>query len=103
MKVILSGVRSGKTTKAIKIAAKNDLYIVCHSLGECSRIAQQAKDAGLNIRFPVTFEELIRKQYYAKGIKGIVIDNVDMLLQKLVPDLKIEAITINKEERKLFK
>lgn len=97
MLVINSPRGGGKTTKLIKLASKNpNSYIVCHNQLEVSRITNLAKTMGKNINFPLTMDEFIKKQYYSHGIKSFLIDNVEMLLQKLT-SVKIDAITINKD------
>lgn len=58
MKIIKRGRREGKTTEIIKVAAKNFSYIVCLSQEEASRVAQEARNMGLDIPFPLTFDEL---------------------------------------------
>ena len=48
-------------------------------------------------RFPVTFEELLKDKMTGSVVRNIVIDDVDILLQRVVGNLEIEAITITGE------
>lgn len=87
----------GKTHEAIKIAAKENAYMVVHSKAFATHIFQEAKRIGLDIPFPITFKELITG-HYGPGVERIVIDDLDLLLGDLVhkpggKSPKIVAIT----------
>lgn len=69
MKIIMRGRRNGKTTELIKMSAENGGYIVCRSHNAASMIKKQSKEMGLKIPYPITYAELLRKSYYAKGVK----------------------------------
>lgn len=96
MRKIIASQGMGKTTELIKSSAENGYYIVCHQKHECQRISKQAERMGLNIPFPITFSEFVDKDYHSPGIKGFLIDNVDMLIEyiSLVP---VAAITMRSE------
>lgn len=96
MKVICRGRQEGKTIEAIKMSAETGSYIVCYSQRECSRVFQVAQEMGLNILFPISFDEFLSKKYYSRHIKGFIIDNADMLLQHLTP-IRVECVTLTKE------
>jgi len=96
MKKIILGKGKGKTTELIKQSAESGDYIICHSLNECSRIQFKAGEMGLNIPFPASYDEFINGNYYSKGIRGFLIDNVDMLLQHMT-NVPVNAITITKD------
>jgi len=93
MKVISRPRGMGKTTELIKMSAKENQYIVCSTYNDCTRVFRQAQSLGLDIPFPITFDEFIRREYYGKGIKGFLIDNADLLLQHM-SSVPIEAVTI---------
>ena len=95
MKVILKARNAGKTIELIKLSAKNGGYIICRSMEEASGIQKTAIKMGLSIPFPISWDEFIKKRYYAKGIKSFLIDNADDLLQELCKNIKLEAITLN--------
>ena len=83
MRIIEFGRGAGKTYQLITKAAENNAYIVCRNRKEAERIFQAALDRGLDINFPITFEEFANKRYYGAGIKKFMIDDVDILLEHL--------------------
>jgi hypothetical protein len=97
MQVIIGGRQTGKTTRLIKECAEAEArgevsYIVCHSGQEARRIAQIAKEKGLQIGFPLTYDEFLKGQY--SSISQLYIDNVDMLI-RYISRIRVEAVTIN--------
>lgn len=94
MKVIVGGRQTGKTIDLIKRSAECNGYIVCHSLEECSRIFAIARELDLLINFPICYAEFINHHYYSKGIKFFLIDNVNLLLQRM-SKVPIDTITVN--------
>lgn len=95
MKVIIGSNGSGKTCELIKMSAETGYHIVCKNKKEAYRIWRYVIDNKISMPFPLTFSELISKEYYAPGIKGILIDGIDYLLYTIINDLKIEAVTVN--------
>ena len=83
MKIIELGRGKGKTYQLITKAAENNAYIVCRDISEAQRIFQVALDRGLDINFPITFEEFANKRYYGAGINEFMIDDIDILLEHL--------------------
>ena len=83
MKMIILEHGRGKTTELIKLSAKTGYYIVCINIEEVSRVVCLSKEMGMNIPFPLTFQEFSSGQYYAKGIKGFLIDNAELFIQSL--------------------
>jgi hypothetical protein len=94
MEKIIKERNSGKTTELIKISAQTKNYIICHDHREANRIQDMAHKMGLNIPLPITYREFVGKSYYAKGIKGFLIDNIEMFCQSLTT-VPINAITLN--------
>lgn len=94
METIFKPIGKGKTTEVIKKAAGYNGYIVCLNFKEVDRVAKLAKDQEIDIRFPITFDELIKGQFYGKGCKSFHIDNADMLLQQLCKGVLLETITM---------
>lgn len=97
MKKIIKARQSGKTTELIKISAKSGDYIVCSSPKECQRIQLVAQGMNLNIPFPITYEDLIEKQYYGKNISGFLIDNIEMFLNYISLGVPVNALTMTDE------
>ena len=98
MKVIIRPRRGGKTCDAIKIAADTGSFIVCFDATEAARVYTQAKRMGVRIPFPLTLEQVMNRQHLGLNIPGIVIDNVETWLYRLVGVTPIRAITITAEE-----
>jgi hypothetical protein len=88
--------RTGKTTECIKQAHKSGAYIVVINREEALRVSQYAEEIGCPVRFPVTFQELLKTGMKGSFVRNIVIDNGDMILERLFSGLKIEMMTVNK-------
>lgn len=85
---------AGKTWRLIKWSADSGAYIVCPDRKRARRIFSEAQKMCYNIPFPITATELFHHEYYAKGVKKVLIDDADDVLQMLCPDLIIEGITL---------
>lgn len=101
MKVIIKPRGSGKTTELIKMSEPGK-YIICYSREEAARVAYMAQEMGVDIPFPISYEEFIEERYYHRyhlegGIKSFFIDNLDVFLQVLTT-VPIEAITLTDYE-----
>lgn len=95
MKIIFKPLRTGKTTELIRLSEEKGFYIVCFNRQEALRVASNAKYHGFKIPFPMTYDDLLEKRYYGKGIKGILIDNADIFLDYIAGDLQLGAITLS--------
>jgi hypothetical protein len=81
----------GKTTELICRAAEAGAYIVCTDTRRAQQVAQQARDLGLDIPFPLTVGEWQQRAYYPPGTKGLMFDDLDRIVQMLsmVPVLAV--------------
>jgi hypothetical protein len=68
-------------------------YIVCLDQPEARRIFERAHELDLVIGFPITLNEFLKHEYYARTIKNFYIDNADHLLRSLTP-VTIQAIVM---------
>ena len=93
MEIIIQKRSQGKTKRLIDESAKSGCYIVCSNQAECARIARVASDLGLKIPFPISYNEFVRREYHARGIKGFLIDQADHLLQWM-SHVPIKAISL---------
>ena len=99
MKVIVTGRRGGKTTQAIKLAAEHFAYIVCRSLNEAHRIAEQAREMRLDIPLPITYSEFLKGNFYGFGVKAFVVEDVEFMLQHyFAKHVPIVGVTLTEEE-----
>ena len=94
MKILRKGRRTGKTTEAIKVANETGAYLVVHSKEEAKRVSDDTD------RFPITYSELLKGKMEGSFVRNIVIDNLEVFLQRALPGVKIELITTTCEEIK---
>lgn len=103
MKIIHRPKGAGKTFELIKLASQEKhRLIVCHSKIEANRVWHQMiemQERG-EIEYlpprPISYQELLDRQYYGHIIDEILIDNADIFLQYLC-QVKIGAISISGE------
>lgn len=93
MKIIVGGIASGKTTQLIKLSASTRHYIVTSTHKMAYQTAKMAQEMGLDIPFPMTFREFLEGKYHAPGVKGILIDDADALIQS-ISRVPITGITL---------
>lgn len=72
----------GKTTELIKKSSKEWLYIVVANEQQAHNLVKMAEYMKLDIPYPITFAELPISP--GSRIKGVLIDEVEQLLQKAV-------------------
>lgn len=85
----------GKTTEMIKIASRYPgVYIVVSCHREAYRVAEEARRMELNIPFPLSYSEFIKGEF-ARTLTGVVIDNVDQLLQYMCRGVPLLAGSID--------
>ena len=94
MNIIYRKRGQGKTTELIKISAETRCYIVCESQSVAITIQRNATELGYNIPLPLTYSEFLHHRYYAHGIKGLLIDNAELLLEYISKEVPIHTITM---------
>jgi len=97
MNIYLQKPITGKTTKLIQESAKSGYYIVCMSTKEVSEVHMMALKMRLNIPFPLTFDEFIAGNFYGKGIKGFLIDDADLLLNRMGRGVPIVSVSMTEQ------
>lgn len=95
MDIIVGAPRSGKTDQLIKMAANDYSYIICHNRDEAQRIANKAREVGLAIPSPITYDEFISVRYNAAGVRGFLIDNAECLLQRMAGRVELKGLVLN--------
>ncbi len=98
MKIIYTKRAEGKTTKLIQMSAESGYYIVCHPK-TVEHVMRQAHKLDLKIPNPLNYDEFINKRYRGTGIKGLLVDDVDLLVQHM-SSIQVHAITLSEEEEK---
>lgn len=98
MKVIARGRAAGKTTELIKESYRTGAYILVHHHSQADVIIQQAEKLGMGkIPYPITMSDLSRKPAMRIQIKGILIDNAELLLRSMFP-YPVNTITVSANE-----
>lgn len=90
--------RSGKTTELIRRSAYTRAYILVANKSTASLIFKQAKMNDYDIPYPITIDEVLSGNIgnYVMS-KGILIDELDMILSGLFNGVPIRAATITKQ------
>lgn len=91
--------QSGKTTELIRRSAETRAYILVANKSTASLIFTQAKMNDYDIPYPITIDDMlswtVNKSVWAKGI---LIDELDMILSDLFNGVPIRAATITKQK-----
>lgn len=96
MKVISRTRRMGKTTDLLELAIAKGLIFVCHDTMEVKRLEQICKEAKLDPPKFMTFEKFISREWLGmERSSKFVIDNVDMLLERIAAPFEIVAVALN--------
>ena len=81
--IIIRSRQGGKTTELIRRSAETFGYIVCTDHRRARQIAQQAQGMGLNIPFPLTAAEWQNRGYHPPGVRGLLFDDLDAIIQSM--------------------
>lgn len=91
--------QSGKTTKLIRRSDETGAYILVANKSTASLIFKQAKMNDYNIPYPITIDDMlsctVNKSVWSKGI---LIDELDMILSSLFNGVPIRAVTITQQK-----
>lgn len=95
MQITIGEKRSG-TTKLIKRSAAEGSYILVATKRQANNIFKQASEMGIKIPFPVTIDDYFNHKFRGTDIdrKGILIDDVDLVLQHIFADILIHEVTL---------
>lgn len=90
---------SGKTTELIKRSAETGAYILVATKNMASIVSTQAKKAGYNIPYPITIDDLLACNISSTvRSKGVLIDELDLILSYLCDGVSVHAVTITKRK-----
>ena len=91
--------RSGKTTELIRRSAETGAYILVANKSTASLVFKQAKMNDYDIPYPITIDEVLSCTIdRSVWLKGILIDELDMILSRLLVEVPIHAVTITKQK-----
>jgi alkyl sulfatase BDS1-like metallo-beta-lactamase superfamily hydrolase len=97
VRMLILGRGDGKTKQAVQICASEGFNLVCMDRKRAKEVFDYAKSIGLNISYPLTFEDFIRRDFPFQS-RGFVIDDADMLLQKLAGKIPVRIATFTGEQ-----
>lgn len=89
MDIIYEERGSGKTTKLIQMSHDTWTYIVTTDRKRADYIFRMARDLGIDIPNPVSWDECKRDMFEGSFIKKILIDDADDLLKKYFTQCKL--------------
>ena len=87
--------RTGRTTALIEQSAKDWLYMVCTNRKEAERVMREARRMGLDIPMPITHDDLIVGRFCGRGIRGFLVDDVDMVLAVLARGVPVRSAALD--------
>ena len=96
--IIVRGRQGGKTTELIRRAAETYGYIVCTDRRRARQIAEHAREMGLDIPFPLTADEWQKRAYHPPGVRGLLFDDLDRIIQGMTA-VPVLAATWTAEEQ----
>lgn len=103
IRFLYGGRRSGKTTVLIKLAERDNAYILVSDHNRAQNVADMARKMGCHILFPITFHEFwgTKNRGY---VKKLLIDDADHLLEHMaiMQGWTLEGATISKHDDYFF-
>lgn len=93
MRIIVGRRGSGKTWSLIRESARTGYYIVVHSREAAREVALTAEIHGFSIPFPLTYDDVLSREH--GGVKGILVDNVEYLINVIARGVDVGAITLS--------
>lgn len=104
MKIYCGGRANGKTMKAIQLSVEKQMPIICWSYEHKKQIEQTAREIDVKRIMP---EPILATEIRKKVIgnrKGLIVDDLDILLRKILDDnvyyATMEDCNIEKLERR---
>ena len=110
MKKIIGTRGSGKTTKLIKQAAKENSVIMTTTNRQAENVRKQADELGLTV-LATSVENIINDNGIKRGSvlavlmqkNGIVIDDADLVLTRILSGVTIKGITLTDDDHPKFR
>lgn len=86
--------QAGKTHELIKLAAQEQLVIVCCTVEMAREVGKRASEMGLDIPQPVSFRQFTSGQCRGRRIRGFAFDDAEQCLQQLAGPVPVAAISM---------
>ena len=107
MKIMLGGKNSGKTTKLVKVSAREKIHIICSNFQRKFNILDVAKKLKLDIPEPITLCEVVNNKLIGINDQRILIDDAEIILTRLLlqymsPYVNVDVITIDTSKENLY-
>ena len=110
MKKIIGTRGSGKTTKLIKQAAKENYVIMTATNRQADNVRKQADELGLTV-LATSVENIINDNGIKRGSvlavlmqkNGILIDDADLVLTRILSGVTIKGITLTDDDHPKFR
>ncbi len=99
IRFVSGGRQYGKTTEMIRTAAETNSYIVCPHRQQVLYVQRLAEKLGVNIPFPITWDEFQRGQFSPMGVRGFVIDDLDQCIEYMARGVPVHAASLPAVQR----
>lgn len=103
MKIYCGGRANGKTMKTIQLSVEKQMPIVCWSYEHKKDIEHRAYKMGVISKMPEPILEIEARKKVIGNRKGLIVDDLDILLRKILDDnvcyATMEDCNIEKLER----
>ena len=96
MKLIITPAGGGRSTELIKRSAETGTYIVVSTHSRALVLADMAREMGLSIPFPITWNEVYKMQRNSdfSRLKSVYVDDIDDLLNTIFSGVRVELATM---------
>lgn len=96
--IIVGSRGSGKSTALLKQSAEEQIYILTGTRSQAKCLFDQAREMGLNIPFPVTWDDYCKGHFQGTSIEedGVLIDEASHILSRALRGIPIKTVTWTK-------
>lgn len=96
MKLIVTPAGVGRSTELIKRSAETGTYIVVSTHSRALMLADMARQMGLPIPFPITWNEvyMMKRNADFSRLKSVYVDDIDDLLNTIFSGVRVELATM---------
>lgn len=95
MKWLLAERQSGKTTELIRRCSDDEYsLIVCPNQSMCKNTYAYAKELGLDIPMPITFDDFVNGKFDRRHVERFYFDELQMSLTAYAREVPIDTVVI---------